>query len=88
MFSFTMWPSAQSWNWNSVDVGPHRDLLGDLLTAARAANLHAGVYFSIYEWYHPFYTGPNPEKYVDEILIPQFYDLVNTYKPEILWCDG
>ena len=23
---FTLWPSAQSWNWNSVDVGPHRDL--------------------------------------------------------------
>ncbi|KAK5855323.1 hypothetical protein PBY51_005430 [Eleginops maclovinus] len=27
---FTNWPSAGSWNWNSMDVGPHRDLVGDL----------------------------------------------------------
>ena len=25
---FCMWPSANSWNWNSMDVGPHRDLVG------------------------------------------------------------
>jgi hypothetical protein len=26
---FTMWPSAVSWNWNAVDVGPARNLLGN-----------------------------------------------------------
>jgi len=25
---YTMWPSKYSWNWNSMDVGPHRDLVG------------------------------------------------------------
>ena len=25
---FCMWPSANSWNWNSMDIGPHRDLVG------------------------------------------------------------
>ena len=25
---FTNWPSKVSWNWNSVDVGPKRDLVG------------------------------------------------------------
>ena len=25
---FTNWPSSTSWNWNSVDTGPHRDLVG------------------------------------------------------------
>ena len=25
---FTNWPSSVSWNWNSVDVGPKRDLVG------------------------------------------------------------
>lgn len=25
---FTMWPSKYSFNWNAVDVGPKRDLLG------------------------------------------------------------
>ena len=39
---FTLWPSAQSWNWNSVDVGPHRDLCGDLTAAVKDAGLHMG----------------------------------------------
>lgn len=28
---YTNWPSSFSWNWNSMDVGPKRDLLGQLL---------------------------------------------------------
>ena len=32
---FTLWPSAQSWNWNSVDIGPHRDLCGDLTASVK-----------------------------------------------------
>ena len=27
---FTNWPSKTSWNWNAVDTGPHRDLVGKL----------------------------------------------------------
>ena len=30
---FCLWPCPASWNWNSVDVGPHRDLAGDLAEA-------------------------------------------------------
>ena len=26
---YSMWPSANSFNWNSMDVGPKRDLLGN-----------------------------------------------------------
>jgi len=84
---FTLWPSAQAWNWNAVDIGPHRDLLGELMAAVRGAGLHAGFYFSLYEWYHPFYTS-NVTKYVDEVLHPQWHDLIDNYKPDILWCDG
>jgi len=25
---FTNWPSSVSWNWNAMDVGPKRDLVG------------------------------------------------------------
>ena len=25
---WTSWPSATAWNWNSVDTGPHMDLVG------------------------------------------------------------
>lgn len=25
---FCLWPSRNSWNWNSMDVGPRRDIVG------------------------------------------------------------
>lgn len=84
---FTLWPSEQSWNWNSVDIGPHRDLCGDLSTAVKAAGLHMGFYYSLYEWYNPLYHN-NLEKYVDDHMIPQMKDLVTRYEPDILWTDG
>jgi alpha-L-fucosidase len=84
---FTLWPSAQSWNWNSVDIGPHRDLCGDLTTAVKAAGIHMGFYYSLYEWYNPLYRN-NLEKYVDDHMIPQLKDLVNRYEPDIVWTDG
>ena len=28
---FCLWPSKYSWNWNSMDVGPNRDLVGGCL---------------------------------------------------------
>ena len=84
---FTLWPSAQSWNWNSVDVGPHRDLCGDLTTAVKNAGLHMGFYYSLYEWYNPSYLN-DPAVYVNEHMIPQMKDLVTRYTPDILWTDG
>jgi alpha-L-fucosidase len=27
---FTLWPSKYSWNWNAMDVGPKRDLVGKI----------------------------------------------------------
>jgi len=85
---FTLWPSAQAWNWNSVDVGPHRDIVGELAKAVRDTGLTFGLYYSLYEWYNPIYRGPNPSEYVTEVMLPQLYDLVNTYRPDILWGDG
>uniref|UniRef100_UPI00358EBB10 tissue alpha-L-fucosidase-like isoform X2 n=1 Tax=Myxine glutinosa TaxID=7769 RepID=UPI00358EBB10 len=32
---FTLWGSNYSWNWNAVDVGPKRDLVGPLAAAVR-----------------------------------------------------
>jgi alpha-L-fucosidase len=84
---FTLWPSAQSWNWNSVDVGPHRDLCGDLTDAVKKKGLHMGFYYSLYEWYNPVYLKNFPA-YVDQHMIPQMKDLVTRYTPDILWTDG
>jgi alpha-L-fucosidase len=84
---FTLWPSAQSWNWNSVDVGPHRDLCGELTDAVKKQGLHMGFYYSLFEWFNPTYLNDFPS-YVDEHMIPQMKDLVTRYKPDILWTDG
>jgi alpha-L-fucosidase len=84
---FCLWPSPQSWNWNSVDVGPHRDLMGELTQAVRARNLKMGVYYSLYEWFRPIYLE-NPERYAVEHMIPQMKDLVTRYQPAVLFTDG
>jgi alpha-L-fucosidase len=85
---FTLWPSAESWNWNAVDIGPHRDLLGELFAAVRAVGLHPALYYSLYEWYHPLYTGPDPSLYVNQVMLPQLYDLATNYQPDLIWTDG
>ncbi|MFA9391018.1 MAG: alpha-L-fucosidase [Prolixibacteraceae bacterium] len=84
---FTLWPSEQSWNWNSMDIGPHRDLCGDLSAAVKSAGLHMGFYYSLYEWFNPLYKS-NPEKYVNDRMLPQMKDLVTRYEPDLLWTDG
>jgi alpha-L-fucosidase len=84
---FTLWPSEQSWNWNSVDIGPHRDICGDLSKAVKSKGLHMGFYYSLYEWFNPVYKN-DPKAYIDQHMIPQMKDLVNSYAPDILWTDG
>ena len=84
---FTLWPSSQSWNWNAVDVGPHRDWAGDLSKAVKDAGLHMGFYYSLYEWFNPLYKS-DVNKYVAEKMIPQMKDLVTRYQPDIVWPDG
>lgn len=84
---FPLWPSAQSWNWNAMDVGPHRDLAGDLSEAVKARGLKMGFYYSLYEWFNPLYKS-DVKRYVDERMLPQLKDLVERYKPAIIWPDG
>jgi alpha-L-fucosidase len=54
-------------NRDAVDMGPHRDLVGALFAAARKYypnDLHPGLYYSLYEWYNPAFTGkPVPQWY-------------------------
>ncbi|TMS18401.1 Tissue alpha-L-fucosidase [Larimichthys crocea] len=90
---FTNWPSAQSRNWSSVDVGPHRDLVGDMASAVRNRSMHFGVGYSQFEWFNPDYlsdkdSGFKSQKFVDEKVIPQLRDLVIRYKPELIWGNG
>ncbi len=49
---FALWPSSSPYskNWNSMDIGPHRDLLGELAKAVRNDGLKMGIYYSLMEW--------------------------------------
>jgi alpha-L-fucosidase len=89
---FTLWPSkdaSRTWGrpWNSVEIGPKRDLLGDLSEAVRRKGLRMGYYYSLYEWYNPLWLSDKP-RYVQEHVFPQFKDLVTRYKPAIIFSDG
>jgi alpha-L-fucosidase len=84
---FCLWPSRESWNWNAVDVGPHRDVAGDLVKAVKAKGLKMGFYYSLYEWFNPLYHE-DVGRYVDTHMLPQMKDLVTRYEPDVVWTDG
>jgi len=84
---FCLWPSEQAWNWNAMDVGPHRDLAGDLSAAVKSAGLHMGFYYSLYEWFNPLYRE-DVNLYVEQHMLPQMKDLVMRYEPDVFWTDG
>lgn len=89
---FALWPSKEAnrtwgFNWNAVDIGPKRDLLGDLFKAVRKTSVHAGMYFSLYEWFNPLWKS-DKNKYAAEHAWPQMKDLVSTYQPDVFWADG
>jgi alpha-L-fucosidase len=89
---FALWPSREAsltWGrpWNAVEIGPKRDLLGDLTKAVRGQGLKMGYYYSLYEWYNPLWLQDKP-RYVREHVFPQFKDLVTRYDPALLFSDG
>ncbi len=103
---FCLWPTKSPYkkNWNSMDVGPRRDLVGELTRAVRKKGLKMGLYYSIIE----FETNPTGrtesgyflnaktiekyqiplDKYVDGHLIPQLKELVLNYQPSLIFSDG
>jgi len=89
---FTLWPNQnanKTWGfpWNAKDIGPKRDLLGDLFKAVRKTSVHAGMYYSLYEWFNPLWKA-DPKKYAADHMWPQMTELINTYQPDVFWTDG
>ena len=103
---YCLWPTGSPYkkNWNSADVGPRRDLVGDLTASVRKKGLKMGLYYSITEWESiPTHRTPSgyflgrqtiekyriPEdRYVDDHLIPQLKELVTNYQPSLIFSDG
>ena len=102
---YCLWPSKSPYskNWNSMEVGPKRDLVGDLTTAVRNKGLKMGLYFSLLEWETPppsskvnqyiaaetvaKYQIP-ADKYIQGHIIPQLKELVTNYQPSMIFSDG
>ncbi|KAJ1529325.1 hypothetical protein ONE63_006115 [Megalurothrips usitatus] len=91
---YTLWPSKYAYSWNAKDVGPRRDLVGELADAVRSeTDLVFGLYHSLYEWFHPLYLADKSNNFttrsfVDNKIIPEMKELVTNYRPEVLWSDG
>jgi alpha-L-fucosidase len=100
---FCNWNSSQSvpatYQWNAVDVGPHRDLLGDLSEAVKGVDspmtgnrLKFGVYHSLLEFFHPLYLQDKANNFTTQYYVDkparELYDLVERYQPDLIWSDG
>jgi alpha-L-fucosidase len=89
---FTLWPAANKFNWNSVDVGPHRDITGEISAAVKATGLHSGLYHSLFEWLNPLYLADKAANFTTRSFVTQtmseLKDIVERYEPEVIWSDG
>ncbi|CAF5157273.1 unnamed protein product, partial [Rotaria sp. Silwood1] len=91
---FTMWPSKYSFNWNAMDVGPKRDLLGDLANAIRnRTDIVFGLYHSMFEWFNPLYLQDKQYGFKTQLFpfmktLPELREIVENYKPSVIWSDG
>ena len=103
---FCLWPTKSPFkkDWNAMEIGPKRDLVGELSSAVKSTGLKMGLYYSIIEWESSWthrtksgYYLPKkivdeykiPEdQYVDKHLIPQLKELVETYEPSLIFSDG
>jgi len=102
---FCLWPASHPLkkNWNSIDVGPQRDLVGDLTEAVRSHGMKMGLYYSLIEWE----SSPTsrqatgwwlPEEVNVKYRIPeeqyvtmanqQLREIVMKYEPSLLFSDG
>ncbi|MGQ1784868.1 MULTISPECIES: alpha-L-fucosidase [unclassified Saccharicrinis] len=89
---FAMYPTqyaeTESTNvWNSMVVGPKRDVIGELNDAGNKIGLKMGIYYSLYEWYHPLWLS-NRDKFVTDFFHPKFKEVVSKYKPWSIFLDG
>jgi alpha-L-fucosidase len=90
---FAMYPtsygiSKYSDRWNAMDMGPRRDVLGELNAAGRRRGLRMGIYYSLYEWWHPLTLAGEVDRFVAEHLHPKFKEVVTRYRPPVIFLDG
>lgn len=88
---FALWNSSYASNWNTVDVGPHLNILMELKNATKSKNLKFGIFYSLMEWFNPLYLKDRQEgtqNFVDHKIFPELKELVEQYQPDYIWSDG
>ena len=88
-----LWDSKFQPNWNSVVGGPKRNIVSELTDAVRSRGMKMGFYYSLTEWTNPkhiWMQDPDDSiaNYVETYMIPQFKELVQRYKPSVIFTDG
>jgi alpha-L-fucosidase len=89
---FALWQSEdanRSWGrlWNSVDIGPKRDLVMEIRQEGTRRGLRMGIYYSLFEWFNPLWLSDR-KRYVTDHMFPQFKDIVEHAEPSIIFADG
>jgi len=80
---FALWPTKFTHR-NAMEMGPHRDLAGDLLKAVRQSGLKMGFYHNTtYTFWDPRFPGRDWVDYMNNSI----KELVDLYHPSILWGD-
>ena len=88
---FSLWDSKAN-PFNSVNYGPHRDIVREFVDACREFDLKIGFYSSLMDWHHPdgwtcaFDTDAR-RRFTDYIEALNTELLTNYGKIDILWYD-
>lgn len=80
---FALWPSKYT-SRNAGNMGPHRDLVGDLTREVRAQGMKMGLYHNTT---YSFWDERYPDEEWVEYMNNSIKELVDLYQPDILWGD-
>ena len=80
---FALWPSEHTKR-NAMDMGPKRDLVGDLTKAVRSEGMKMGLYHNTT---YSFWDERYPNKQWVEYMNNSIKELIDLYHPDILWGD-
>ena len=88
---FSLWDSKVN-PYNSVNYGPHRDIVREFVDACREFGLGIGFYTSVMDWHHPdgrdCATDPEAHKRYNDYLTALNTELLTNYgKIDVLWYD-
>ncbi len=88
---FSLWDSKVN-PFNSVNYGPHRDIVREYVDACREFGLSVGLYSSVMDWRHPdcrdCAADPEARRRFNEYLTALNTELLTNYgKIDILWYD-